>query len=315
MRKFLIHCPGNSVAGGAESLHQFGDCLNSLGEEAYMCYYPYNNNFFKPNKFSSYNIKEKKFYDNKNLIHIFPEIYTKASLKVKKGKIGIFWLSIDNYYGYKDHNNLIKKNFMKFKLLYKTRIPIFMMKNYFHLYQSHYSKSYLKKYKLKGFFIGDYIKNIPDKSFRKKEKKILFNPRKGKHITDQLIKKNKDLTFIPLENLSENEMFNLMKKTAIYIDFGNHPGRDRIPREATLNDCILITGRRGSAKNNSDIPIKKKYKLNHKSKRFYLDFKKLVNQIFEDINFHQSEVSYYKEIIKADKRKVIQNVEKFLTSF
>ena len=46
----------------------------------------------------------------------------------------------------------------------------------------------------------------------------------------------------------------------LYIDFGNHPGKDRLPREVALNGCCVITGRRGAAKNDVDIPIPNGYK-------------------------------------------------------
>jgi hypothetical protein len=44
------------------------------------------------------------------------------------------------------------------------------------------------------------------------------------------------------------------------MDFGGHPGRERMPREAAVNGCCVITNRRGSAKYYGDIPIPDKYK-------------------------------------------------------
>ena len=32
----------------------------------------------------------------------------------------------------------------------------------------------------------------------------------------------------------------------VYIDFGHHPGQDRLPREAVQCGCVVITGTRGS---------------------------------------------------------------------
>ena len=60
--------------------------------------------------------------------------------------------------------------------------------------------------------------------------------------------------------MSPIEVQELFKKSKVYIDFGYHPGKDRIPREAAVNDCCIITNREGSAKNNIDIPIFDKYK-------------------------------------------------------
>jgi len=47
----------------------------------------------------------------------------------------------------------------------------------------------------------------------------------------------------------------------MYIDFGTHPGKDRIPREAALRNCIVLTNRNGAADNNVDVPIPNEYKI------------------------------------------------------
>ena len=127
-----------------------------------------------------------------------------------------------------------------------------------------------------------------------------------------MINKNKDFKFIPLINLKENEIFEFMKKSMIYIDFGNHPGRDRIPREAAINGCIIITGRRGSSVNDEDIPIDKKYKIDHKSESFHRIFKNLCNDIFENYEIHQEKMKHYLDKIKENEKYVIQNIDEFL---
>ena len=49
----------------------------------------------------------------------------------------------------------------------------------------------------------------------------------------------------------------------IYIDFGEHPGKDRIPREAALRNLIVITNRNGAAVNNIDVPIDNMFKIDN----------------------------------------------------
>ena len=107
-------------------------------------------------------------------------------------------------------------------------------------------------------------------------------------------------------------MFELMKKSMIYIDFGNHPGRDRIPREAVINGCIIITGRRGSSANDEDIPIDEKYKIDHKSENFHRIFENLCNDIFENYEIHQEKMKNYIDVIKNNEKYVIQNIGEFL---
>ena len=40
-----------------------------------------------------------------------------------------------------------------------------------------------------------------------------------------------------------------------YIDFGPHPGMDRLPREAALAGCVVIINREGAANFESDVPL------------------------------------------------------------
>ncbi|MCX7738527.1 MAG: hypothetical protein N2Z80_03840 [Hydrogenothermaceae bacterium] len=59
-------------------------------------------------------------------------------------------------------------------------------------------------------------------------------------------------------------MIDILKKAKVYIDFGNHTGKDRIPREAAMLECCVITGRRGIAKYREDVPIPENYKIEDK---------------------------------------------------
>ena len=43
-----------------------------------------------------------------------------------------------------------------------------------------------------------------------------------------------DLRWVPLIGMTTEEMRSCMSKSKVYIDFGNHPGKDRIPREAAI---------------------------------------------------------------------------------
>ena len=45
-----------------------------------------------------------------------------------------------------------------------------------------------------------------------------------------------------------------------YIDFGPHPGMDRLPREAALAGCVVITNREGAANFDEDVPLPSEFK-------------------------------------------------------
>ena len=45
-----------------------------------------------------------------------------------------------------------------------------------------------------------------------------------------------------------------------YIDFGPHPGMDRLPREAALAGCVVVTNREGAANFDEDTPLPSQFK-------------------------------------------------------
>ena len=76
---------------------------------------------------------------------------------------------------------------------------------------------------------------------------LLYNPKKGLDKVLPIIEQTPWLKWIPLINLTEEDMIAYMHLAKVYVDFGNHPGKDRIPREAAICGCCVITNREGSA--------------------------------------------------------------------
>lgn len=153
-----------------------------------------------------------------------------------------------------------KKDMLKSALLDQNDI--------WHLNQSYYSMDYCKrihiapqkiKY-LSDYINADFIKKAAETDYSRKEDIILYNPNKGFQITKKIIEQASDLQWIPLVGLSRSEMIALLQRSKLYIDFGNHPGKDRIPREAAICGCCVITGKRGAAAYRKDVPIPEQYK-------------------------------------------------------
>ena len=58
-----------------------------------------------------------------------------------------------------------------------------------------------------------------------------------------------------LSGLSPHEAAELLRSSTIYIDFGHHPGRDRIPREASSAGCAVLSTQLGAARFTEDMPL------------------------------------------------------------
>lgn len=281
-----VACPALSATGGPELLHQLVHSLRINGVNAYMFYQP---SMLNP-VHDAYKIYANPFVetiedDNRNVI-IVPEEKSFIDLLAKYSSIRkiIWWLSVDNYYirfnlASRIMNKLsrytsIFENYsyeVRAKALSKTSdlLKVDQIANAsFHFVQSYYAYEHLVE---KGIdnskilrlsdYVNDSFLSVDLESVKTRKKDIvIYNPKKGFHYTKKIIRSLRDINFIALQNMTRQEVLDTMVSSKVYIDFGNHPGKDRMPREAALCGNCIITGRRGSAGNSVDVSIPEKYK-------------------------------------------------------
>ena len=327
--KIFILAPANTFTGGPECLHQLAFHLKKVFKaKTYMVYLPTEAEKPIHKNFLKYKTNYSKFVeDNNNNILILPEqfYYLKYALRYKKINKVIWWLSVDNFFGFKfreDHSKFLRSlikipyNFISlFNRLTKFYFGILTYHDYLkyiynftkyhkqkevdqaylHLMQSQYAFDYFKdKFKnIKKLY--DYQSDMVLKKCKEKVKKkneICYSHKSNKFIDE--IKKVLKFKFIALKNMSANQVINIFKKTKIYLDFGYHPGKDKMPREAVLFNNCVITNLKGSAKNTHDIPIPKKFKFNENNENIK-KISKLIELIFKN---YKKEIKLYKRYQK-----------------
>jgi len=339
--KIYIFCPADTVTGGTELLHQLADTLISINKEAYVIYTKNNNiiNQVIPEPFKKYNIKTtvKPDFKDEN-IFIVPETAIYLLNNIPKGKKMIWWLSVDNFflcksctafsYFYFIYKNKLSALFHLCKqyigdIIKKREHLLFqnvrlnkLEKTIIHLYQSEYARDFLKKrgfkklFPLKDYINDDYIDN--NNSYNKKNI-VIYNPKKGFDFTKQLIAKNSSINWLPIQNMNRQQVKDAMKSSKIYIDFGNHPGMDRMPREAALCGCCIITGKNGSAKYFEDVPISNDYKFSQNKNTINEIINKII-YIFSNYENVQHDFELYRKFISVQKTTFIQNVKEIFTN-
>lgn len=313
--KIVVCCPGNMVTGGPELLHQLVYHLNELGFNATIAYFPFSREFETPEKYKKYNVKIEKFQDLEENIVITPETATWVAKLCKKSSCYIWWLSV--YYYFQIPNPTIIGYLRSLRhYLLGRRIDFSQLRKINHLTQSEHARLFLEKRKIKSSMLSDYISDdylmASRETFqdtKERENLILYNPKKGIQQTQKLIRLNPQFRFLALENMDSQQLRRYMQTAKVYIDFGNHPGKDRLPREAALLGCCIVTGLQGSASNPIDIPIPNKYKLDELSTAFSASFAKLIQSIFEDYNQHIIEFNSYIHIIQKEKGKFVSEIE------
>lgn len=322
----MIYVLANSkaVSGGPELAQQLCNKMNGMGYDAKMVYF---SRYRFPEtrlgseligRYSTYNNSlASRIEDTENNVIIYPETALFLLPKFKKIKKVIWWMSVDNYY-----NSLNSKYYKRYDFFGKMdRINIFG-DNYYHCCQSQYAKEFLLE---KGVeekricMLSDYtnksfLEETKDEMSYIKENNILYNPKKGIEFTQNIKKKMPNINWIPLENMSRSEMINTMKRSKLYIDFGNHPGKDRIPREAAICGCCVITNMKGSAKNKKDVPIPQVYKFDTDK----VSIEVIINKIMECLNEYEKnrgDFDDYREIIKNEESLFCEEIQKMINKF
>jgi len=300
--KWYILCPYVQT-GGPEAMHQLCNEINLLAttHQAYMVYlnkpttsvtsllyaddYPY--------------LKEalfKEIEDSPANIVVLPEIYTKRQLPFYTIRVAIWWLSINNA--------------IQFNTFYEN------LKQVIHLFQSEYASTTILKHhpqaNIRTFMLHDYTRVLAEPALlyapQKRANKIAYNPTKDT-ILPTLIHAQ---YLVPLVNLNKEELHDALLGCKLYIDLGSHPGQDRLPREAAMAGCVVITNKAGAADNAIDIPIEEKVE---DSAALF----QLIQHVFENDNDNYKH--YYKKqepyriAIANEKTRFTEEVRHILSIF
>ena len=292
------------VTGGPESLHNLVAVMNSMGYQATIVYFPFNKPAFVPEAYKKYKITSEVLDDQKDNLIIFPEIYCMAALKIRNATAGIWWLSLDNFLERKYHN--FRDAIRYFKKVLRGLRPlrgITQLKHLLHFSKANYDEDFLMKngvpfVRLSGPISNFYLENHAIGTERRDF--ILYNPQKGRETINKLIATFPQFHFVPLINMSELDLRYAYRSSKLYIDFGHHPGKERMPREAAISGCCIITGRKGSAGNLLDIPIPEEFKIDESLSNFTDLFGEAAHQVICNFPQVSNKFDSYRQTILSE---------------
>lgn len=310
MMEILIVSPANYVTGGVELLHQLCFKLNKADDvNAMMWYWDVENvNYEQPVEYAEYGCRwVKDMPEGYNGVIIFPEIWANCVVekRFKHCRKVIFWESVDNYFRHCD-----PKDYFKFAYAFVNK-----KEEVIHLAQSWYAAKFLDRICEKSILIGDYINDAFFKPYSetKRERIVLYNPKKGMEFTEKLMRYvGENIIFEPVAGMTREDVICLMRRSMLYIDFGDHPGRDRLPREAAMCGCCVITGRNGSADFYHDLPISDEYKFS-RSEQFMPFINIRMREVLRNYDEHKKAFDYYRAVILSDKKVFEDQCRYFLS--
>lgn len=308
--RLFVLCPANANSGGPELLHQFVDAARSCGRDARVLYYPFSRENMRPEKFNDYNAPQGYFEESFGAEIIVPEVATKLIKQFPRSDISIWWGSVDFFFGFA-RDSMLRDSLRYLRGIAFRRLPLHRLRGFKHFTQSEYAKEFLRSHRIEACMLTDYLNasHFSPLTMRRKMR-ICYNPAKGMHVTKQLIKNNPDYEFIAIQGLTPSGVKELLSSSTVYIDFGNHPGKDRMPREAALAGCCVVVGSKGAAKF-SDVAVPDRFKLDESSALFNAQFSSLLMEIDNDFEAVSKVFDDYRNRIRDEKSVFLNQVNEY----
>lgn len=291
---------GNSYgvhSGGAEVLNMFCAKMKSLGARTAMFNYGHPDMFkqtdFYKNMYDINCASTSELEDIENNVILYPEImfegedFVNYALNFKHAQIIVWWLGTGFDYMDKSIKTSKRKEMDLFKR-YKGHI--------LHLCESELAMRDLLYHGIEERCIFQHPVNSvfynKEKTFDKIDT-VFYNGLKATNknfIENEIIPRVPEIKFESVSwstpYKSKDELCDMYDRAKVYIDFCEFEGREMMPREACLRDCITLLNNRGNAATFDDYPIDDYYKIN-----LYEDPVKICDKIRECVYNYDSHIS------------------------
>lgn len=265
MRVF-VYCPANYSTGGPEALHQFASTGHALGYDIAMVYFPEDHPSPVPENYRCYGAPvSARACDAADAVIVVPETEVHRLAEFRLATRAVWWLSVDNFETRAEMlRERTKAAVSPLNFVFDPRVGCH------HLAQSEYARHYLaakdqpaeRTHMLTDFIRSEIVERSRSLRDAGKLDFVAYNPQKGLEFTKALMASSPpELKWLPIQNMTPAQVAELLGHAKAYVDFGGHPGRDRIPREAALCGACVVTGMKGSAANEIDIPVAAHYKI------------------------------------------------------
>lgn len=334
-KSIYVLLPHNYATGGVELGHQLVDYLRQLGIIVYAVYMENGKIVQNPqilDTYRHYNIQITTYIEDKNEnIIVIPETMPELARRYHQIDIAFWWMSVDNFFKHylscsswvwnkeKSFWENLRKNthiLLSHLPFASTDILVYFRRNkhrIIHLYQSEYAHQYILNHRLgECKKLSDYINPdlFPKQGINHNLKQdiVLFNPKKGYEYTKKIIEALPHVKFVALQDMNRNQLNEAFDSAKLYVDFGHFPGKDRLPREAVLHDCCILTGRFGASQYYEDVPIGDNFKYDITTS----NIQQIANQIihildnYEDMN---RQFDLYRKIVADEQNLFYGEIE------
>ena len=260
--------------------------LRRTSLDTIICYLPYGSQAQIPAEYAQYGAVSGLFCDEEDSVVIAPEIYPMLLLPLRSRHRYLWWLSLSNYYNSKQDAYIRDAlRYVRLKVSGSRPWSIQGLKAVRHLSQSNLVSQHLSGLGIPSSQLTDYVNPIFLDAYvepAERNRDIIFNEKKSSRVVKILARELPQYRFIGLSGMSPSELRDVYRKSRLFVDFGTHPGKDRMPREAVSQGCTLITGTKGTAGNSLDLPISSYFKLDERNSSFVEEFRIVAGRCVDD---------------------------------
>ena len=328
-RKVFVLFPQGVRTGGPEALVQLVHSLRSIGQDAYLVALPGTEHAEHVEQFRIYDAPlAAQVEDVKDCAVVVPEMALKQLRKYHRAKRFMWWLSIDfssAFYATKRLESLqgrtlsIRAKRMVLRLLalrdYGRTTLLSRQSDISHLAQSHYARSFLfARCGIVASIVSDFtpthdFDRLSDISFPR-GKRVAYNPAKGSAEIENIRRRlTPDWQFVPIQGMTRKQVVEALCGSAIYLDLGNHPGKDRMPREAALAGAVTIVSRRGAGAFFADTPLPREHKVNTEGD-LSVNAVSAVTAALNDLDTASEKQETYRNWIRCEQERFTEEVRR-----
>jgi hypothetical protein len=316
----VILCP-EAVTGGPEALHQLAHAINTLGGNARLAYFGQGSRVeygpttilchYSPHQavletYAAYRpIPLVEAPLSERTLIVVPEILPEALLAISARNRAVWWLSVDNAVA---HNPKLNDPGYANSLIGNSGL--------IHFYQSDYARGFVERhgggrnaFPIFDYINPEYIRSGPAESASERRQVGLF-PQKGGVLAARFMAANPQLSFAAIQNMTREQVRQTLLTCSVYIDFGHHPGKDRVPREAAVSGAIVFLHERGAALHFQDHPLERFYLFNEQD----IDTGSLASRVAEalsDRERHYARQQVYRQQVRLGFEEFMLQVRQF----
>lgn len=262
MKKIALATPIGVETGGPEALYQMCHIMRGFGADAYILPWEGTENNKPVASYSKYNAPIDTSFSQETFL-VVPE--TVPELILKSRRSAIWWLSVDNSPLLQNNssNHVLQANEQETNDNHTEFWKRFHSSSVLHYTQSYYAKSFIKRtFDIDGQMLTDFISDDVFNIYSRAEKDLVTFSLKGSDNFHFYQKMLGEYNCIQIRDMSKEKAMEALVRSRLYIDLGNQPGRDRLPREASLLKSHVMLNKDGAASYFWDAPLSNSFKFN-----------------------------------------------------